>query len=209
MWFSNFVVFHQYQFFTPIFQLRNFLTDINFFISLFLSPTPIFYNYIAGRKSFIHPQKIPLSWIFFRDFGTLFRKLSGRSAGIFMCAQKLKTKKFEIIFFSSSKKILLEFLSSRKHFILWVIMLHATSSSEYTSAPREHSKREPLLLFKYKWGLDSQHQCATQMMLEDLPIATHNHHKVTIPSRFLKKRKLFHDVVCILRYYSIFIRLST
>ncbi len=45
--------------------------------------------------------------------------------------------------------------------------------------------------------------------VEDSPVATHNHHKVTIRSRFLKKRKLFHDVVCILRYCFIFIHLST
>ncbi len=45
--------------------------------------------------------------------------------------------------------------------------------------------------------------------VKDSLMATHNRHKVIIPSRFLKKRKLFQDVVCILRYYSIFIYLST
>ncbi len=43
--------------------------------------------------------------------------------------------------------------------------------------------------------------------VEDSPMATRNCHKVTIPSCCLKKRKLLHNAVCILKYYSIFIHL--
>ncbi len=54
----------------------------------------------------------------------------------FLCSlRNYGWKNFGIIFLSTSKKILLEFLSSKKHFILRVIKIHATFSSEYKSAP--------------------------------------------------------------------------
>ncbi len=83
-----------------------------------------FYGHFRGTlepflKNFLGNRQIFLCW--FRNSG---RKKNG------------------IIFFSSSKKILLEFLSTRKHFIPWVITIHTTFSSEYTSAPRECLKRQ-------------------------------------------------------------------
>ncbi len=89
----------------------------------------------------------PIPRTFSGDLRTLFKKLCGRSADIYTFAKKLRTKKIWNTLFSSSKKILPEFLSLRKHFILRATTIHTTFSSEYTSAFRDLDENHFFLKF--------------------------------------------------------------
>ncbi len=71
-----------------------------------------------------------------------FKKLRGRSAEIFMFAKKLRTKKIwdNLFFFIQKNTYRISFF--KKQFYTLSSNEHVTLSSEYTSAPRECSKRK-------------------------------------------------------------------